>query len=78
MGKIDIIEVAGHWVDEPDERIHWAHFGRIPIGYVGETEDLPGDDQILFWLEHDQPLVVGEDYGDFIVKLVIVEKGNNG
>ena len=70
MIEAEVIEVAGYWSDESPDNLHWTYFGRIPLGYSGALEDLPQDSKVSFWLEHNQPLIVGEDYGDFVVQVV--------
>jgi hypothetical protein len=38
----------------------------LAAGYDGDG-DLEGDDQVFYWLESDENIVVGNEYGDFIV-----------
>lgn len=57
--------VTGHYAYETE--VQQQRFGRLPAGYDGDGEDLDGDDIVSFWLESDEGLVVGGDYGDFIV-----------
>lgn len=64
---IELIEVEAHWDDEVAEFAVERVFGRLPEGFNGDTEEYPEDDQVSYWLEHDEKLVVGGQYGDFIV-----------
>jgi hypothetical protein len=69
--KVALIDVKAHWDDEVAEFSIERTFGRLPEGFNGNTEDLLEDDQVSFWLEHDEELVVGGQYGDFIVTEII-------
>lgn len=64
--QTQLIGVAGHWSDTPSV-IFEAVFGRMPEGYTGSGEDLPYDSDVQYWLEHDEVLKVGKEYGDFII-----------
>lgn len=68
--RLEFYEVAGHYFDEPNDEL-FRTFGRIPVGYTGETDDLPMDSHTTFWLEPDEELVVGKTYGDFVVTEVL-------
>jgi hypothetical protein len=57
--------VTGHYRDETD--IIEQRFGRFPAGYDGDGEDIDGDNQVFYWLESDENIVAGNEYGDFIV-----------
>jgi hypothetical protein len=69
MSEPTFIEVNGHYSDETV--IRWQKFGVIPDGFTGETDDLPFDEDVMFWLEADEPVVVGREYGDFVVTEVL-------
>jgi hypothetical protein len=58
--------VTGHYRHEKE--IQEQVFGRFPAGYDGDGEDLDGDEQVFYWLESDENIVVGSEYGDFIVQ----------
>jgi len=59
--------VTGRYCDENDNA-RQVTFGRFPAGYDGDGEDLDGDEQVFYWLESDENIVVGSEYGDFIVQ----------
>lgn len=65
LKKNEFIQVTGHYVDETKtmEKV----FGTIPKGFSGDTEDLEGDEFVHFWLEWDEEIKIGEEYGDFVV-----------
>jgi hypothetical protein len=56
--------VTGHYRNETD--IIEQRFGRLPAGYDGDG-DLDDDIRVFYWLESDENIVVGNEYGDFIV-----------
>jgi hypothetical protein len=58
--------VTGHYRDEKETRNQL--FGRLPAGYDGDGEDLDDDIRVFYWLESDENIVVGNEYGDFIVQ----------
>lgn len=61
---IKLIEVTGHYFGEGDRT---QLFGVMPNGYQGDTADLPYDSRVAYWLEADEAVVVGNEYGDFTV-----------
>jgi hypothetical protein len=63
--KGDFIQVTGHYVDETEtmEKV----FGIIPTGFTGDTEELEGDNFVHFWLEWNEEIKIGEEYGEFVV-----------
>ena len=63
---VRLINVSGHYEDDPNLIYGWT-FGVIPDNYTGDEEDLPEDHRVAYWLQHDEPLTVGEVYGDFVV-----------
>jgi hypothetical protein len=65
--EVELIDVKAHWDDEVAEFAVEHVFGRLPKGFDGDIEGYPEDEQVSFWLEHDEELVVGGQYGDFIV-----------
>lgn len=63
--RVTLIPVTGHWEHETETQS--ALFGVVPDNYDGDGEDLPYDSDVLFWLAPNEPLTVGETYGDFVV-----------
>lgn len=70
MSAPTFIEVEGYFFDEP-EHILVRTFGRVPEDYYGWVEQLEGDNLVSFWLDCNEPLVVGQEYGDFVVTEVL-------
>ena len=67
--NVRFVEVNGRYNDETE--IRWQKFGVMPDGYDGDTDDLPFDEDVMFWLRSDEPILVGQEYGDFIVTEVL-------
>lgn len=65
LKNIQLIGVTGYWEDCPF-LITETLFGRMPEGYTGDGSDLPHDDAVQYWLEHDEPLEQDKTYGDFV------------
>lgn len=63
--KNDFIQVIGRYVDETESM--QKVFGTIPKGFDGNTEDLEGDEFVHYWLEWDEEIKIGEEYGEFVV-----------
>jgi len=62
-----LVTVTGYWVDEGPDRELTAVFGVMPKWYDADPSELDDDEVVQFWLEYDEELVVGQEYGDFIV-----------
>lgn len=60
------IETALFWTQVEGEEERVRVFARIPDGWEGETDQLPEDDQVFYWLDAKEweSLGTGETYGD--------------
>lgn len=64
--QVKYISVMARHVEDSDTGEYL--FGVMPEGYEGDGHDLPNDNDVCFWLEYDEELVVNGQYGDFIVE----------
>lgn len=60
------IETADYWTQVEGEEERVRTFARIPDGWEGETDQLPEDDEVFYWLDAEEwvALGTGDIYGD--------------
>jgi hypothetical protein len=63
------IEMVNYWTRVEGEEDRVRTFARIPDGYYGETDQLPKDDEVYYWLEAEEweESLIGKVYGDALV-----------
>lgn len=61
-----IIETAPFWTQVEGEEEKVRVFARIPDGWEGETDLLPKDDEVYYWLNAEEWMMLGagSTYGD--------------
>ena len=60
------VETALFWTQVEGEEERVRVFARIPDGWEGETDQLPEDEEVFYWLDTEEwiRLGVGDTYGD--------------
>lgn len=70
------VEMINYWTRVEGEEDRVRTFARIPDGYYGETDQLPEDDEVYYWLDAEEweESLIGKVYGDALVLRVEEEE----